>query len=101
MLRNHVNLGLGFQRILDLQQQQILDLQPEGKMRADFTRKHKGGEKKRWTSMTANWLLNRHQRGCSVNRAPVCHGGVLRSGQSEESATHPLTARHGGRWMDG
>jgi len=40
-------LGLGFQQILDLQQQQILDLQPEEKMRAGFKRKHKGwGEEK-------------------------------------------------------
>jgi hypothetical protein len=55
--------------------------------------------------MTANWLLNRHQRGCSVNRAPVCYGGLLSSGQSEESATHPLTDQHatedGVGWMEG
>jgi hypothetical protein len=104
VLRNHVNLGLGFQRILDLQQQRILDLQPKDKMRADLTRKHKGGgEKKRWTSMTANWLLNSYQRRCSVNRAPVCHWGLLSSGQIEESATHPLSDQHAAEedgWMD-
>jgi hypothetical protein len=36
-------LGLGFKQILDLQQEQILNLQPEEEMRADFTRKRKGG----------------------------------------------------------
>jgi hypothetical protein len=43
LLRNHVNLGLGFKQILNLQQEQILNLQPEEEMRADFTWKRKGG----------------------------------------------------------
>ncbi len=74
------------------------------KMRADITILRAGGEKIRWTSMTANWQLNRHRRGCSVNRAPVCHEGVLSSGQSDASATHPLTDQHATEddgWMDG